>query len=263
MNGHADFAAGLLRPERPVPQALHAADPQAREHRYAVYRNNTTSALIAAFAAAYPVLRALLGVDGFAHLARECARATPPRTPVLAEYVQVLPGFLATTPLPATLPYLVDVARLEAACLRVFHAADADALPAAAWHALQADPQRLGQARVLLHPACAWLACTHAAADLWLAHMRAAHPELAELDQVDAYAAQDALAWRDPTGRVQVDALPSGCALALDALQRGAPLLQAVAALSPQACAALLANLAGDGLAVAVQPDPDGLAEVS
>ena len=57
MNGHADFAAGLLRPERPVPQALHAADPQAREHRYAVYRNNTTSALIAAFAAAYPVLR--------------------------------------------------------------------------------------------------------------------------------------------------------------------------------------------------------------
>ena len=93
--------------------------------------------------------------------------------------------------------------------------------------------------------------------------MRAAHPELAELDQVDAYAAQDALAWRDPTGRVQVDALPSGCALALDALQRGAPLLQAVAALSPQACAALLAHLAGDGLAVAVQPDPDGLAEVS
>jgi hypothetical protein len=112
-----------------------------------------------------------------------------------------------------------------------------------------------------LHPACAWLSCTHAAADLWLAHMRVARPELAELDAIDPDAAQDVLVWRDPAGRVQVAALPTGCALALDAMQQGQPLLQAVAALSPQACTVLLAHLTGDGLAFAVRLDPDYLAE--
>lgn len=252
MNVHAGFAAGLLQPAQPVPAGLRGADPRSRAHRYAVYRNNTTSALLAAFAAAYPVLRALLGAECFAHAARECARARPPRTPVLAEYVQVLPGFLATTPLLATLPYLLDVARLEAACLRVFHAADAEALPAAAWQALQADPQRLALAHVRLHPACAWLDCTHAAASLWQAHMRAERPELAELDGINPDVAEDALAWRDPAGRVQVAALPKGCARALDALQSGTPLLQALSPLPAVACAALLAQLAGAGVVIAV-----------
>lgn len=261
MNAHADFAAGLLQPARPAPAGIAARDARAREHRYAVHRNNTTSALLAAFAAAYPVLRALLGADCFAHAARECARAHPPRTPVLAEYVQVFPEFIATTPLMAELPYLADVARLEAACLRVHDAADVDPLPASAWIELQADPARLGHACVHLHPACAWLSCTHAAADLWLAHMRVARPELAELDAIDPDAAQDVLVWRDPAGRVQVAALPTGCALALDAMQQGQPLLQAVAALSPQACTVLLAHLTGDGLAFAVRLDPDYLAE--
>lgn len=261
MNAHADFAAGLLQPARPAPAGIAASDARAREHRYAVYRNNTTSALLAAFAAPYPVLRALLGVDCFAHAARECAHAHPPRTPVLAEYVQAFPEFIASTPLMATLPYLADVARLEAACLRVHDAADADPLPASAWLELQADPTVLGRARVRLAPACAWLSCTHAAADLWLAHMRAVRPELAELDGIDADAAQDVLVWRDSTGLVQVAALPTGCAPALDALQQGEPLLQAVAMLSPQACAVLLAHLTGDGLAFAVRFDPDHTGE--
>jgi hypothetical protein len=249
---HAGFAVGLLHPGMAAPPAIRSATASGREHRYAVYRNNATMALLQVFEAGYPVVRALLGVDCFLHAARECARTHPPRTPVMAEYAAVLPRFLAGTPLAADLPYLVDVARLEAACLRVFHAADGDALPASAWLELQADPSRLGRTCVHLQPACAWLSCTHAVADLWLAHMRAARPELAELDGIDIDTAQDALAWRDRSGRVQVAALPTGCARALDALQRGEPLLQAFAALSPQACAALLAHLTGDGLVVAV-----------
>jgi hypothetical protein len=181
----------------------------------------------------------------------------------MAEYVGLLPRFLARTPLATALPYLVDVARLEAACLRVFHAAEADALPASAWLELQADPSRLGRTCVHLQPACAWLSCTHAVADLWLAHMRAARPELAELDGIDIDTAQDALAWRDRSGRVQVAALPTGCARALDALQAGESLLQALATLTPQACAVLLALITRDGLAVAVHLDSDTVAEAS
>jgi hypothetical protein len=93
--------------------------------------------------------------------------------------------------------------------------------------------------------------------------MRAESPELAELENLDVDAAQDALIWRDPAGRVQVAALPTGCARALDALQRGEPLLQAFAALSPQACGALLGHVTRDGLAVAVHVDSDTIAEAS
>ena len=258
MSVHAAFAAGLLQPVLPAPALLHAVDAAAREHRYAVHRNNTTQALVRAFENAYPVVRALVGADCFAHAARECARAIPPRTPVLAEHVQAFPAFLATTPLPDAVPYLADVARLEAACLRVFHAADATALDTAAWRDLQADPQRLAGARLRLHPACAWLACTHAAVDLWQAHIRADSPASVDLDGLDPERAQDALLWRDDDGFVQVVALPPGCASALDALHAGEPLLHALSGLPADVVGVLLAHLAGDGVVHHIQdPAPE------
>ncbi len=248
MNAHAAFAAGLLQPTLPAPAVLHAVDAATREHRYAVHRNNTTHALVRAFEEAYPAVRALVGADCFAHAARACARAIPPRTPVLAEYVGVFPAFIADSPLADALPYLADVARLEAACLRVFHAADAPSPPLDAWQRLQAHPQRLAATRLRLHPACAWLACSHAAVDLWQAHMRAESPESADLAGIDPDHAQDALLWRDDDGLVQVAALPPGCAAALEALQAGAALLPVLSVLPGDAAATLLAHLAGDGV---------------
>lgn len=250
MSAHAAFAAGLLQPVLPAPPLLHAVDAAAREHRYAVHRNNATHALVRAFEDAYPVVRALVGADCFAHAARDCARAIPPRTPVLAEHAQVFPAFLATTPLPDAVRYLADVARLEAACLRVFHAADATALDVAAWRDLQADPQRLAGARLRLHPACTWLACRHAAVDLWQAHIRAERPELTDLDGLDPDRAQDALLWRDHDGLVRVVALPPGCAAALDALHAGERLLHALSGLPADVVGVLLAHLAGDGIVI-------------
>jgi hypothetical protein len=114
--------------------------------------------------------------------------------------------------------------------------------------------------RLQLHPACAWLACTHAAVELWQAHMRAERPELAELDGIDPYAAQDALLWRGDDGLVRVVALPSGCAAALDALQAGSALLPALAMLPGNAAGALLGHLAGDGVVAGILDaahDPD------
>jgi hypothetical protein len=246
---HATFAAGLLVPEHPAPAAI-LGEGGSRERRYAIHRNNTMHALLDAFEQAYPVLRALLGGDCFAQLAREAARAKPPRTPVICEYVQGLPAFVASTPLAATLPYLVDVARIEAECLRVFHAADGVSMPSGRWHALHADPAMLGAARMRLQPASGWLACTHAAADVWLAHMRAERPEWAELDTIDPDHPQDVLVWRNANGHVQVAAFVVGTAAALDALQAGTPLLAALAALPADAAALLLARLVSDDLVV-------------
>lgn len=256
MSAHAGFAAGLLQPLQPAPSGWHGRAAQDGELRYAVYRNNVTHALVGAFEAAYPVLRALLGAGCFAQLARDCARAQPPRTPVLSEYVAVLPAFIATTSLLAELPYLRDVGWLEATCLRVYHAADATPLSAAAWRALRDDPQHLASAVLQLHPACDWRACTHAAADIWLAHRRVDNPELAEMADVDVDAPQDVVVWRDCDDRVRVTALPSGSASVFDALAAGTPLLQALAGVPAQTCAAVLAQLAEAGMVLALRSAP-------
>ncbi|MFN7183695.1 MAG: putative DNA-binding domain-containing protein [Thermomonas haemolytica] len=262
MSVYAAFVAGLLDPDAPPPAALCATDARMRAHRYAVYRNNAIHALVCAFEDSFPVLRALLGADCFALLARDCARARPPQTPVLAEYVPVLVAYLPGHPLLADWPYLLDVARVEAACLRVAHAADTTPMPAAGWQALLADPSRLAEARLRLHPATAWLACRYAAADLWKAHMAVARPELAELDGIDPGRAQDVLIWRDADGWPRVASLPPGCAGALDALQAGTPLLQALSPLPPADGAMLLSHLAAAGMVVAVV-DPPSAAEVA
>jgi hypothetical protein len=251
---HAAFAAGLLQPAQPAPAGWRGRDARDRSYRYAVHRNTATHALVGAFESAYPVMRALLGAECFGRVARDCARAHPPRTPVLAEYVSVLPDFIAGTSLVADVPYLGEIAWLEAACLRVYHAADVAPLSTTAWQVLHADPQRLAGASLQLHPACAWRACTHAAADLWLAHMRAERPELAQLDAIDSARAQDVLVWRDRDGRVQVAALPPGSASAFTALAAGSGLLQALATAPADACAAVLARLAESELVVALRP---------
>lgn len=204
--------------------------PPLANTRYAVHRNNSTHALVGAFEDGFGAARAGRRRLLHAHAARAYARAMPPRTPVLAEHVQVFPAFIAGGPLADALPYLADVARLEAACLRVFHAADAPSPPLDAWQRLQVDPQRLAATRLRLHPACTWLACTHAAVDLWQAHMRAESMESADLAGIDPDHAQDALLWRDGDDLVQVAALPPGCAAALDALQAGTALLPVLSA---------------------------------
>lgn len=256
MSPNAPFAAGLLQPMRPAPSAIHAASDLIREHRYAVHRNNVTHALVAAFERAYPVVRALLGAGCFAQLARDCARAQPPRTPVLSEYVAVLPAFLDGAALAAEYPYLPEVASLEADCLRVYHAAEVEPLPAAAWRGLLDDPSRLASTAVQLGPACAWRRCRYPAAAVWLAHTRAERHALADVTGIDLDRAEDALAWRDRDGLVRVAAMPTGSASAFDALAAGVPLLPALAVLGPATCAGVLEQLAAADMVIALLPYP-------
>ena len=117
------------------------------------------------------------------------------------------------------------------------------------------DPQQLASIVLQLHPACDWRDCTHAAADIWLAHTRVENPELAEMADVDIGTPQDVVAWRDRDDRVRVTALPSGSASVFDALAAGTPLLQALAGIPAQTCAAVLAQLAEAGMVVALRSD--------
>ena len=205
----------------PLPPGLIADQPDAAR-RLAVYRNNVAVSLAQALAARFPVIQRLVGPAFFAPLARAYLAQDPPRSPVLAEWGAGFAAFLAGFPPLAAWPYMADVARIEEARGRAFHAADAAPLAPAALSpaALEgADPGRL---RLALHPSVTLLRLDHPAVAIWAANQPGATP--APLPQ----GPQIALILRDPAFDVPVEAIEPADAALIEALQQGAPLARAV-----------------------------------
>jgi hypothetical protein len=143
----AEFAAGLLDPQHPIP--LLVKGQIAR--RYAVYRNNVTVGLIRALEANFPVVRKLLGEEYFAGFSRDFAQGHPPQSPLMFQFGADFPQALERAEDLAAYPYLADVARLEILWRESYHAADAGPLAADALAAI--DPDSLFDCRLIAHPA--------------------------------------------------------------------------------------------------------------
>jgi len=92
--------------------------------RRAIYRRNVLANLHDALAAAYPVVRRLVGEAFFREAAERFARAHPSRSGDLHRFGEGFGQFLSRYPHAAGLPYLPGVARLEWAVAASFHAAD-------------------------------------------------------------------------------------------------------------------------------------------
>ncbi|MBB5206564.1 hypothetical protein HNQ52_000080 [Chiayiivirga flava] len=242
---HAEFANALSLAAPAVPPSLRATRGLAR--RFDVYRNNSVATRVQALAASFPVTRALVGEAFFRAMAAARVREDPPRSPVLVEYGEGFAEFIATFAPAATVLYLADVARLEQARVRAFHAADAVPVPQAALAALLADPARLGATRVNLHPACTWLRSRHAVHAIWLAH----HTATCDLRGRSIDMPQQVLVAR-PDLRVEVEPIDAAIADALDALHAGATLLQATAGLADATLVALFTLIVRYGLIVSL-----------
>jgi Putative DNA-binding domain len=133
----------------------------------AVYAANAAVNAERALAARYPTVRAMLGDETFAPMARAFWRQSPPRQGDLAQWGDGLPAFLAAAEQLAELPYLADVARLDAAVAAAEGAADVVPDLATLMRLGDTDAQRL-----VLRP-CAGLALVdslHPIATLWRAH---------------------------------------------------------------------------------------------
>ena len=224
MSSQTAFARALLRPEPACPAGLHTWNGSDPALRFRVYRNNLVVSLIDALAATFPVAQALVGEEFFRAMARLFVQAHPPRSRVMAWYGADLPDFIAGFEPAASLPYLADVARLEMARVRAYHAADAEPLPPQALQAALADPQQLPELRLRLHPSLQLLASPFAICGLW-----AAHQGLLQLAELDPYQAQAALVFRNGL-EVEVLEVPAASAACIRALQRGDSLLAAAKA---------------------------------
>jgi hypothetical protein len=133
-----------------------------------IYRRSVLANLRAALAAAYPVVRRLVGDAFFGEAAQQYVRGTPSASGDLHRYGERFARFLEDYPHARALPYLPDVARLEWLCHESYHAADAPPFDFAAL-ARVAEPRR-GAIRFVLDPAARMMRSPHPVAAIWEAN---------------------------------------------------------------------------------------------
>ncbi|NOC83881.1 DNA-binding domain-containing protein [Ruegeria sp. HKCCD6428] len=146
----SEFRAAMMDASAPVPEGLLDAQAQPAGRRFSVYRNNIAVSLTEAMHQAFPVITKLLGPQNMDGLAGIFLRQHPPSSPLMMFYGEAFPDFLAGMQQLSHLGYLPDVARLELALRKSYHAADSQPAPE---DALAADPEQVMRARLRFAPA--------------------------------------------------------------------------------------------------------------
>lgn len=161
LHNHALFADALLANTVPPPGLKNAA-------RFAIHRNNVLAGLVKSLEARFPVTHRLVGDVFFATMAADFVRAAPPHSPVLLEYGEALPAFIAEFVPARDLAYLPDVARLEYALHTATHGADVTPLDGSVLQ--QVPPERMPDLRLTLHPTITLLESRHPVVSIWRAN---------------------------------------------------------------------------------------------
>ncbi|MBI3574720.1 MAG: putative DNA-binding domain-containing protein [Gammaproteobacteria bacterium] len=158
------FAAAVYTDDEAIARHVHDGRfPAARLLQ--VYRNNVFTSLTSALQAVYPVVERLVGTGFFAYAADGYIRHHPPASGNLHDFGDSFAGFLAGFEPARALAYLPDVARLEWAWHRAFHAADGGPLALAALAAVL--PGHYGELRFRLHPSAQLLASDYPILRIW------------------------------------------------------------------------------------------------
>jgi len=210
---------------------LRDSDARARRGLLA-YHANAASMAERALAAAYPVLRQLLGDASFAALARAHWRDEPPLRGDLAQWGDGLPAFVAASESLSGEPYLADGARLEWCVHRCELAADAPAAVRGIDRLGAADPARL---LLRLRPGTAAVVSPYPIVTIWRAHQEGSTSGdrfAAAREALAAGRGECALVWRRGW-RAAVAELPPEQARFTAAVLGGHPLGPALVAMGP------------------------------
>lgn len=208
----AGFVRALLDPDLPPPDSL-ATSEAGSAQLFDVYRNNVIGGLVDALCHRFPVCLRLVGDEFFRAMTQTYVRASLPRTPILSEYGKGFADFVAAFEPASGLPYLPDVARLEYAAGRAYHAVDAAPLSLDAFRNLPVD--RLAAATTSLHPSTHVVRSAYPIVSIWRENASDNPPGTVVLDH-----GEDALILR-PRFEVEIRMLPPGGVAFVEILMRG------------------------------------------
>ncbi|PSL21790.1 DNA-binding domain-containing protein [Shimia abyssi] len=212
------FRTAILNGQSDRPLGLTDAQGRAAGRRFDVYRNNVAVSLTEALETGFPAIAKLLGAENFKAIAGMFLRQYPPSSPLMMHYGAEFPDFLQGIKQLSHLGYLPDVARLELALRRAYHAADASPIAADALAAI--PPMELGAVAFEFAPAVALLRSQWPVHALWAFN-------LADGPKPQAVA-QDVLILR-PEFDPEPHALAPGSGACVDTLMHGATLGDAAA----------------------------------
>jgi hypothetical protein len=170
----------LLGGEAGVATAVVLGDGLEPDARLALYRHHVFTTLTDALATTFPVVCRLVDARFFAYAADRYIRAHPPSTPCLFEYGGEFADFLAAFPATQHLAYLPDVARLEWALHRAYHAGGAPPIDPDRLRAVPADA--MPQLVLHLDSSISLLGSDWPVDRIWRANQPAAGTETATID---------------------------------------------------------------------------------
>ncbi len=164
-----EFRTAMLDAEVAVPEGLLDGHGNPAGRRFSVYRNNVAVSLTEALETGFPVIAKLLGDANFKPIAGLFLRQSPPSAPVMMHYGAAFPGFLRGFEPLQHLGYLPDVAKVELALRRAYHAEDAQAIAPDALG--QIDPEQLPLATFTFAPAMELIRSDWPIYDIWAYNM--------------------------------------------------------------------------------------------
>ena len=213
------FIRALTAPESAIPTDLFSGDAAETAQRFEIYRNNVRSARTAALRQIYPVLERLLGSDYFTAVAAVFVASRPPRSPALHHYGEGFGKYLLQFPALQHMPWLGDVAQLEAARVRAFHAANrAPVQLAETSDTLAAQLEQC----LVWHPSVTLLAAESPVFQIW-------HSQMTDqpMPTADNWRAETVLIWRQQF-ELRTEPVSALCANLLNRFGTGCTLAEAM-----------------------------------
>lgn len=159
------FRAALLDPDHPIPGGLSDGADNVAGARFNVYRNNVAVSLTEALHSTFPVIAKLLGTQNMDGLAGMFLRHHPPSSPLMMHYGDAFPDFLAKMEQLSHLGYLPDIAQLELALHRSYHASDSEPIEPETLAGL--EPDALMASVITLAPTVEILCSDWPIYDIW------------------------------------------------------------------------------------------------
>jgi hypothetical protein len=163
--------------------------------RFLIHQNNRLTGLIEHLAETFPVVKALVGDAFFSGIATQYLQQLKINPPILNVMGDCFASFIDQFEHAKDLPYLADVARIEFARVRAFHAADVAAIDlnvltdriAAISHC--GTEVELSSLRIRFHPSVSVTQSVFAAPSIWAAH---------QLDEAEQARALELIDWNKP-----------------------------------------------------------------